>query len=281
MVRSSQRSLFMLDLDLHRSFGLPYKPLENTTLNEKFGVLTATVPDDVMKYPLLHYYGIGTGGSLILEDTEGYTFNEHSPLDGCLFNHVPFIMRESHKDLSKEERAKYRMRVIETINGREYACYYLKKIDTIDIKQIFYSVRTLVDNITGEQTPILSPLDLTAEPVLTPKPSNRTLSYKNVADLDYATYINKLIFSFTVVDFNELAEVFKIKQIQNTHLTEAGIFAGIDVDVGEHKELIYTQCMYFVQITLKILQTLTKKNNTNVIVELGGMEPYIKGMGNV
>ena len=35
MVRTSQKTLYATDLNLHMLSGLPYTPLSNTTLNEK------------------------------------------------------------------------------------------------------------------------------------------------------------------------------------------------------------------------------------------------------
>lgn len=277
MVRSTQRTLFMLDLDIHRTLGYRYKPLENTTLNEKFAVLVDTLPENLDTYPVVGYWAIGTGGEIILEDSKNYVFNEHAPIDGALFNHVPFIMRELTQDLTKEEKENYRMRVIETHNGKEYACYYLRKVASKELKQIFYSVRTLVDNITKEQTPILTPLDLTAEPVLNPTPAHRVLNYKNMKDVEYVAYLNKVILSLTNADFKELDNVLKIRQLNVDYITEIGLCSGIEVNALDYPELIYTQVMFHVGVTLSMLTGLSKKTGTNIIIELGGMEPFLKG----
>ena len=172
MVRSTQHTMYMVDLEQHRSLGVNYKPLDNTTLNEKFNIFLTEKPKDATTYPTLGYYCLGIGGSVILEEEPDYTFNEHSPLDGALFNHIPFCMREVTLDLDEVEKSKYRLRVVEEINGKEYACYYAKPINSIAVKQLLYGIRTLIDN-DGGQTPILSPLDLAAEPVLNPIPCAR------------------------------------------------------------------------------------------------------------
>lgn len=275
MTRSTQRTLYMLDLDMHRSFGKQYKPMLNTTLNEKFGVLTNLEPKDKKAYPTLNCYCIGCGGSVIIDENPNYTFNEHSPVDGALFKHVPFIVRELANDLDDNQRQDYRMRVIETIGNKEYACYYLKTLTGAEIKQLFYSIRTVTDGVSVS-APTLSPLDTNISTILNPVPGNRNVTYKNMDSVEYVTLLNKQPITLTVEDLKEIQNAMTIKGITNDHITEIGICSSIEYDYGTYKENIYTQIAYHIGITLNIILQLNSGDPVTKQLELGGMEPYIK-----
>ena len=274
MVRSSQRTLYMCDIDLHRQLGVPYTPLVNTTLNEKFSVLiNEDIPTDT--YPKLVGYVIGIGGTVNIEGYEGYTFNEHSPVDGALFEHIPFVMREVTADLSDEERSKYRLRTIETINNTQYACYYMRVIPSFELKPTFYSIKTVM-NSTSVSSPTLSIFDTNASAILNPKPRNRSVDYKTSNTAEYVTKIAKVDFILNEIEQVEINNCLKIKGKDQNIITEIGLCTGIDIeDQSGCLETLATQVAYHIAVNFSLATELVGGGNINKAIELGGLEPFI------
>src|SRR5574344_1159200 len=98
MVIASQRTVYNVALHLAMLFNKPYKILSNTTLNEKFEIEANNELADGV-YPSLKYIGIGIGGSVLLDNTDAYTYSEHSPVQGALFEHIPYVLRKPNNDI--------------------------------------------------------------------------------------------------------------------------------------------------------------------------------------
>lgn len=111
-----------------------YTNMPDTTLNAKYakdpdnkGVLVLTEPPTT---PALAYFGIGTRGFMNVGDYSSVAY----PGDARMMDlYEPLPIRclrvEDEANLSKTERDQYRLRVVRTINGLDYALYYLKKIE--------------------------------------------------------------------------------------------------------------------------------------------------------
>ncbi len=88
----------------------------------------ATCPDtfgEDMYQRKIQYFCIGTGG---INVENPITMAEPYGYETRLYNMVPFRCVPIENDLSPEDRAKYRIRRKETILGKDYYCYYLKKV---------------------------------------------------------------------------------------------------------------------------------------------------------
>lgn len=274
MIRTSQRTLYNIDLHLHQMLEKAYEPIENTTLNEKFGILTTTpLPTGV--YPTLKYYAIGVGGESTLDGNNDFNYSEHSPIDAALFKHIPFVMRNAiTNDLTAEEKANYRMRTLEYHNGIQYACYYLKVITDFDLKSYFYSIRTLSEGISVS-SPSLSILDTNKSELLNPTPKSRKVSFDTSNTIDYITKLAKLNFSLLDDDIKELKDVLTILDLTNRKLTEIGICTGIDVDNKGVKESLATQIAFHVGVNIDLMMAFANNESIQKSIEIGGSEPYI------
>lgn len=104
-------------------------PILNTTLNYKYGVVSDLAPS---KKPEIGYFGIGINGCRNVDDGNLSTPHIPSMHNMDLYTPIPFRCVPLDEDLTSIERALYRMRVRRTFNGKEYWCYYLKKITTSD-----------------------------------------------------------------------------------------------------------------------------------------------------
>lgn len=273
MVRNSQRTLYALDIEEHRKFNIHYTPIVNTTLNEKFGVeVNTSIPNG--QWPIISAFAIGVSGYKTIDASKEYNYSEHSPLDAALFQHVPFVMKKVSEDLTITERSKYRMRCIENINNIEYVCYYLKTIPTPELKQGFHIIKTISDNVSVSST-TMSLLDTTDKSFLSPTPIDKKITFENKDNIKYITKLNKLTFSLSVTEMEELENVFKLRNINTNSITELAICSGVEKDVSYGKELIATQIYFHLGVTFDMTQLLLKNKSLTQSINLGGLEPML------
>lgn len=284
MVKASQKSVLGMSLEQSLLFGASYKPMVNTTLNEKFAVEGDTsLPAGQLPY--VQYFCIGIGGRRFItgetDTTPEYTYSEHSPLDAALFQHIPFIIRETTSDLTANERTNYRMRKLETFNGKEYYAYYLKKTPTPEIKDVIHVIQTLNDG-TSVSSPTMSVLDTSTTKFLNPSPITTKFEFKDLDKTRFVTKLNKLSFTLTTQEMDELMNVFKVMNINTTtdaYITEIGLCSGLDQEVGQGAnkriEAICAQICFFLSVSYNITEELRKNRTLNKSINLGGMEPML------
>lgn len=269
----TQSTLFHSDLWGHVLLGKPYRILPNTSLNEKFSVL-ANEPMPENDYPTLQYFCIGIGGNQIVDDNNNLVYSEHSPLDGALFKHIPFALKPISADLNPEERANYRLRVVENIEGTEYAAYYLKKITGSNIPDYFRSIKTIS---TGHDvsTPKTAEVYSTDYDILNPKPSLRKFNIDNLDQLEYLANIYTLELQLSIQDFINIGEVIKIKKLDGAILTELGLCTGLEKKMSSYTEAIGVQIAFHFAIDIEIVKYIKEQKSFSKTIELGGSEPLI------
>lgn len=184
-------------------------------------------------------------------------------------------MRPVTSDLTTDERSKYRMRTIETIGQTDYVCYYLKLTPVPDITDNFYIIKTLSDG-TSISSPTINILDMNKQQYLNPTPKVRTVDFKTQNSISYISKINKLSFTLTENDLNELKNVIKIKNIDSNVITELGICSGIDKEFDTYKELVAAQIYFHIGLTFNIETTLLSGKNFTQVINLGGLEPLLE-----
>ena len=269
-IYNSTRTIYNVKLQTHMMANIPYAPLPNTTLNEKFNILQyeqhKCIPGNSTIFPTIQGITLGNGGKEILNSNMGdMKLGKHSPVDGALFNHIPFVIRDENNDLSEEQQAKYRLKKEIFLNGKKHFAYYVKLFQDEDL---YYRPEILiVDN--NKLIPSIKIFNTDRTDILNPDPNkdNSMATYEN------SVYtINLLRFKFTLSDNDkrELTNVFKLLSIKDYLLTELGVVTGIDHKDEERNELIYSQIAYFIDISLN-LDTLNKKILVTNI-ELGGGE---------
>ena len=132
---------------------LRYNALPATTLNAKYGVNYTDAP---VTTPALKYFGIGTRGFQNIDQQQSAMPYPGDARCMDLYSPLPFrcIPVEEEHRLSETERGKYRMRVVQTINGQQYACYYLKLIDFATD-----AVEIIKKDADGHETPFIMDAD--------------------------------------------------------------------------------------------------------------------------
>lgn len=268
MVLSAQRTIFGLDLALANLISDNYIIKENTSLNEKFGILpNERLPDGV--FPKLKYYAIGIGGQDFIQEERGYNYSLHNPSDAALFEQIPFVMRTVENDLLPAEQNKYRFRTIETHDGVEYVCYYLRQIETIENRDYFYKITS--DGIENN----LSVFTTNTDKLLNPVPVDRTITYDQTTTIDYITKLAKLEFSLNTEDLEELTNVLTVRNQLDKRLTEIGICTGHEYSEDNIREAIGVQIAFHVGVDIDLMLTLSNGKTILRSIELGGAEPLV------
>lgn len=129
------RTIVGAHLATHKTIGVPYVPLPNTTMNQKFGVFEKEMPRQE-EYPYARYLAIGRDGAKYGTGKCGIPKQiPHSPEHNALYEFIPWIVRRMADDLSEQQRRGYRIRVPFTSkSGEPYVAYYLKAIDVSKVK---------------------------------------------------------------------------------------------------------------------------------------------------
>ena len=259
MIINSQQTIYQLDLDMYKQIGRPYRLLPNTTLNEKFNVLPAF--DLADRYPTLKYLCIGSGGSNIVNNV--LVHSEHSPINGALFKHTPFVMRTTDNDLLPDERLKYRLRVTSRVNGVDYYIYYMKVIDDIHMENKLFEVTSS----NGEL--VLSFFDTNNANILTPIPMD-TSNILNVSQSRYIVRSNKLMFKLTTEEILEIENASNLLYGTPARLTEIGVCTGIEDSSLGYLEVGGCQISYHVKIDLEMGILINDGKEVLRTIEVGG-----------
>lgn len=233
----------------------------NTTLNEKYNVLPNERPKSG-EFPTISYIGIGMGG---IGDNTKLAY--HRAVDASLFEPIPFICREIEFDLSPTDRNKYRMRVVKTIDGVDYAFYYLKKLplssDRVEVRKLIKdssTAATIVDLDSDDPT-ILSPV---------PK-------YTGELDLTKSEFYvvdSRINFNLTLEDKIEIKNAYSIMfQTEDIPpVTEVGVFYGADSLVSiSGIEAVSVRPAYFYTVPYEIQNMLFVDDITQRYIDIGGM----------
>jgi len=262
MILNSQRTIYGINLQFNLLTQKPHKELINTTLNEKFNVIPQ-YPIPIGIYPKLQYYAIGIGGTDIIDNTS-YKYSKHRSIDGALFQHIPFVVREVTADLNSLERTRYRFRVTQNINGIEYALYYLKVIPKIINRDGLFEVETK-NGISKLQY-----MDTNRSDILNPVPR----IVENYLDPSKNVYIAKTIKTEFSLYADEMAEIKAgIDLLGFTgNITEIAVCSGIDVETTDENEASNVVVNYFVEVDINT--TLYINTTTDFIrnIELAGVE---------
>ena len=266
MIINSQKTVWALDLNTHQMIGKPYRILPNTSLNQKFDIL----PDEDVgdEYPLLKYFAIGVGGADIVNDSM-LNHSNHKPIDAALFEHIPFVMQPIGDDLLPDEKVNYRFRIVETFGGVEYACYYLRVIDNMEMKDGLYEINTS-NNISS-----LGYFDTNRSDLLNPIPRIAG-NYIAPAENTYIARVIKVLFELSVKEKEWLAEAIQIRHGGNRTLSEIGLCSGTDVVSPTSLEAKSVQVNYFVKVEIDMTEELVLEGAFVRNIEIGGSEPLVQ-----
>lgn len=209
--------------------GLPYTPVDHTTLNELFDVQSGVVaPNGVA--PTMQYLAIGDGGHQDATTSDGLSYPmlvNHGPRDCALINHIPFVLREVTDDLGSAQQSQYGLRKAVTINGTNYYAYYLRKIDLTNVN-VDLLQNTVSDGTTTSTPWVPTTANLHPNPVL---PSSTGVV---TASGDYVSV--QTILTVTLSE-SDIAELLNVAQIMHGNsnaaiISEAALVAGTPMPIS-------------------------------------------------
>lgn len=210
------------------ALGIPYPILENTTLNERFGVQAGSKLAPTER-PAIKYFCIGWGAHDMVRESGKPTkpdLYKHQPEDAGQFEPMPFVLRQLNNDLSETERANYGLRTKKNINGIDYIAYYAKRLDfaTAEIKII----RDQVDNGVLKPAPFI-PTSQNLNPERPELPPRGITVASNVKLRNNV----ELMIHFTAEDAEELLNVSRIMFGEEDYaiISEIGLCSGVDREV--------------------------------------------------
>lgn len=287
-MKNSQRTIYGTDLALSKSFGLDYNFKNGTTLNNLLDILSnEQYPSGV--YPTIKYICIGTGGDDKV-DGSAYPFSQHQAKDAGLFRMVPFIARKLTEDLDDKDRIKYRLRKVLSVDGVEYAFYFLRVIDKSDLVE---SKTFMQFNHSDTQEEIMQPIDFSnSKTILRPVPVNKVdLVYGG--SVNYITKMLVLKLWFSKSELEEISEAIKLYSVTefglepnpSFTLREIGLCHGVDgvnvIGDKSYVEAIGTQINmhigFNVELSMYIGENADSDNGIRRSLSLGGMEPlYVR-----
>lgn len=271
------RTIHYNDWLLKMALKEPFSTLENTTLNEKFGVniVTTVLPEN--EYPTMKYFAIGNGNpAAVLTETEAVMHrNNHNATHGALFNHIPFLAREEGNDISSTERENYRLRVVQDIDGTNYIFYYLKALDTSQITtnylELSYGAGGVVEINTYEPDPAdLSPTHHEAGGDVSTEASTSVVISK------------KLPFVLTASDLAEIQNAVTIlygatpPSPEDYAINELAVCTGYDSDGIDGLDAIYVQVAFFVDIDYNIETMVANGEEINREIEVAGVDRLVQ-----
>ena len=257
--------MYGIRLHNYMSLGLPYKPLVNTTLNEKFNINQDYKPAKGL-YPKTNVIVIGTDfNNLNSELTRvNLKLSPHTPLDAALYNHIPFYLRKLEDVIDNPPSDHYVLRRNITINDVQYlACYgYL----TEDI--VYKGDIVKYSNIDKEYANITK-IDTSTGDYLHPKLRDNLDIDKSIAY--YLGNFFKLAFFFNKSELTEVANVFDIMYADKIlrRITEVGVCSSIYAE--DVKDVVWCNIDYFLDTEFNIDEKLAH-GSMEFFLEVGNSE---------
>lgn len=236
------------ELQTQKFVGLPFKLRPNTTLNERFDILTdaGIAPNEM---PDLECYCIGIGG----HGMTNTTFNIAFPSDvlfkstnASLYKPMPFVLRQLTNDLTLEQRAQYCLRKIVQFNGEDWYAYYGKRIVKDDLETKLIKIIKQDDGTEIVESYVPGP------ECLSPTPPDLLNTNVNILNAELIRVTCSITIPFTEFDAEEYRNVASI--MYNTTrlsiISEVALCTGINRVIStttngnntvNFKELIATQ----------------------------------------
>lgn len=239
---------------------------KNTTLNEKFNILSDRLSVPTGIFPKISYFGLGIGGT-----GTPIKMGYHSTIDSAMFDQIPLIARKLDNDLTLQERARYRFRVERLINGTVYVFYYLQKLeenpDLINIKTI---------NKIGEtNTSVVDMFDTNDPSILNPVAS--IINPDNTEKSRFYIVENNISFSFTLEDKNEIINAYRLSYTAADipNITEISLFTGLDtVQPDGTTEAYVVRGAIHYATPYELQPFLSEEEVTHRYIGIGGMRLY-------
>ncbi|AXH70860.1 virion structural protein [Vibrio phage BONAISHI] len=277
MESTTVKTAWHSELEAARRSGGVYEPSPYSTLNEKFGIL-ANEPLTAGQFPDIQYLAIGRGGHVNVVGTNGASLTDslqHRVTDACLFEHLPWRLRETDNDITAAERETYKMRRLETHGGIEYFAYYLKKLD-MSSSATTIKIETTIDGTTTSQDYTPSTQQLSPVPV---SMTNGEVNESTGRHLTVSSQVSESISNTDISEILQAAEIIYGSR-QYAEITEMAVCSGFEkaiqsTDGGQtvnYDEVQTAQCASFIGSDYSL-----RYQNSEITLDftIGNSVPYL------
>jgi len=261
---NAEKTIYSKKIENRVKCGLPYTPILNTTLNEKF-VINPGVDNKAITYPTINLITIGSGLSSVNKASSRLNMvsSPHSAIDAALFNHIPFYLRPTTEAVTNPPSDKLRLHKVILINGIEHNAYYGYKITNFEYNNDIVKYNNIEDEYVN-----ISKFDIIGSDVLNPTPSTNI-------NLDTKVYISDFIKIYTFFSEGELNEIifaFNLLYPNETPvITELAICTSKDIVINTINESVMVQVSYFIDLYKDLIEAKVNKK-LDFFIEIGDME---------
>lgn len=273
------RTIYASYLQTFNYLGLKnFRVIPNTTQNQKLGIQDGINPASG-QMPSAQYLMIGNKGHYFVKASDGSDETEanrfYAKYAG-LYGMIPFVLREPNDDLPAVRRRDYRLRRLETHNGKPYIAYYAKRFDTSLVIPTLVEI-TVIDGVETPKPYVPSVDDLNPVP-------------KNIPNTGTVLGSNENISSSAIVDIHltaeDIVEIIAAHRIRTGSsrspiISELGICSGVDklvdASAGAGGSFQYTEVIAC-QLNVHIATNHPIGYNTNgleLTFDIGGTEPML------
>lgn len=271
-------TVYAAAIQTYNQLGLVPKFDPGATFNDYLGVFGGDTLTATDRYTT-GYMSIGIGGHTNETGPDGFPLggsNVHQPGDTRAFKPFPFIMRLITDGLNIEQRKKYRGRRIETHQGRQYECWYLRVIDKTPLQVNKW--RQI--NSNGQTSTVLfTPNDENINPVPVTPTTSTGSTIQATGDFLYTS----CVYNF-VLDENDAAELRNCAEIIYNNeryavISEVVIQAGADrLKTGPgpgQTTMNYTEAVCVQPMAFLVTESSMVVNNKGYTwtIDLGATEP--------
>lgn len=232
-----------------------YPVFPESTINTKYNKYNSIT--DIVDAPGIAYFGIGIKGFYNTGDSiQGNPYQPKAD-EFDLNEPIPFRCVPIDSDLSTAERSLYRMRVQQSFHGKQYWCYYLKRLEFIDNSAKIVRI----DPITGKEIPYEI-----SSGNLNPKPIIPDVSGTMDGTITEIMVTKRVKAALSGNEVYEAINVIKEGDLTWAKISEWGLYTGVDrivegFDAGnvsfQYTESIYTQLGYKLCNTGSVVNAVT------------------------
>ncbi|ANZ50527.1 putative virion structural protein [Erwinia phage vB_EamM_Stratton] len=258
---------------------------QKSTLNEYYKLQTAKLPDGTER-PHLQYLSIGNRGHMVDQSdvVADVVPVAKTPITSGMFSRVPLVLRTLDNDLSDEQRKQYAFRNRETINGREYWAYYLKRIDMRAVKTTDLDI-TRENGVEKIEDFVYTDAELNPVPKELPDYDYDDDGTVEIPDGRYVESGADLVIPWTEFDVQEYMNVTSIMRgsPRSSIISEIALSSGIDtVATGKsatgsdfsYDEAIGVQALYYISLFTNLAQT---NDRLSLTIRVGQPAPFFLG----
>lgn len=274
-MESTTRTIYGSALQTAQLLGLPYEIQDNTTLNQRFGILENAVISEGV-FPRVGYYCIGNGGHESVTGADGIPLARevpHRATDASLYRPLAFIRRPTDETIPDYVTELYALWRVEEYNGLTYNTAYAKRINLSGV-QVELEHRVVDENDNIESSYTFYP----SSENLVPTPPYVRNSGANVLIADYITCSARLSLSLTAQEVLEICNACMIANgdISYAIISEIGICSGVDKAISSAgayiNEVIGAQIVSHIN-TMHVLRYTP--SGLDAIFDIGTNEPLL------